>query len=118
MCSGFNEVKTLKFYEKVEANLPNNYAIDTYHFCIPYDPYFTLGPMTVTILSGNEEDRFEIKPNVSSTYDSVNDVITPSPHEYTTELLGETITLCTNSKFIVCQKCCFQEWFDDFCDFE
>jgi len=57
------------------------------------------GPIEVTISSGNEENRFDIKANDTSVYNAVDNTIPSNPDEYTIEIDGETVTLCKNSKF-------------------
>ena len=53
---------------------------------------FSTGPYTVEILSGNEQDRFEVN---SGTYTAPSPPSTPAPPTFIVD--GETVVLCPNA---------------------
>eukprot|EP00794_Sanderia_malayensis_P016720 gene16720-18414_t len=57
---------------------------------------FSTGPYTVTIDSGNQEGRFEVKANDSAAH-ALAATIPATSAPATTTLNGETIILCTNA---------------------
>lgn len=61
---------------------------------------YLLGSTEIEITSGNEEDRFDIKGNLSVVYDNVvgQNNTDLSPNDFTMDLNGESIVLCKNSK--------------------
>ncbi|XP_066913775.1 uncharacterized protein [Clytia hemisphaerica] len=84
----------IDFDFEVEENVPVERIIGE---IILADP-FSIGPIEAQVTSGNGEDRFDLKENITSIYfNSVNSNPVMSPNDYSMELHGETITLCKTS---------------------
>ena len=58
--------------------------------------YSLIGPYTITIDKGNEEDRFRIKPNSTEAHELDKNIPPPRPSPNVT-LHGEVVILCPNN---------------------